>query len=71
MSGGGRRKKVPTFSLIDVAKHNTPTDLWIIINNKVYDITAFIEKHPGGNEVLIERAGKPTIHIFNPKKKKE
>ena len=58
----GRRKKVPTFSLVEVAKHNTQNDLWVVINNKVYDVTAFVEKHPGGHEVLIERAGKYNIN---------
>lgn len=30
------------FSLDEVSKHRTKSDLWVIIHNKVYDITHFI-----------------------------
>jgi cytochrome b involved in lipid metabolism len=30
------------FSLDEVSKHKTKSDLWVIIHNKVYDITHFI-----------------------------
>jgi cytochrome b involved in lipid metabolism len=36
-----------TFSTADVAAHNKPTDLYIIVDEDVYDLTAFQEEHPG------------------------
>jgi hypothetical protein len=39
-----------TISLNDLRKHNTSTDCWIAIHSKVWDITDFIEEHPGGPE---------------------
>lgn len=31
--------------LDEIAEHNLPNDLWLLINNKVYDVSNF--KHPG------------------------
>lgn len=45
------------YSLDDVAKHTSKTDLWIVVWNHVYDITDYQEDHPGGKEFLLENAG--------------
>jgi len=36
-----------TFSTSDVASHNKPTDLYIIIDEDVYDLSTFADDHPG------------------------
>ena len=36
------------FTRKEVAQHNQDNDLWVIINNKVYDLTKFSKIHPGG-----------------------
>ncbi|XXG44596.1 hypothetical protein AAC387_Pa01g4356 [Persea americana] len=46
------------FSLSDVSLHSSKKDCWLIIHGKVYDVTKFLEEHPGGEDVLIEAAGK-------------
>ncbi len=53
---------MPEFTLEEVAKHNTKKDVWIVYKNKVYDVTNFLEQHPGGEEVLLDLAG---IGIFS------
>ena len=30
----------------ELRRHNKPTDAWISFNGFVYDITAYVEKHP-------------------------
>lgn len=31
-----------------VAVHNNPTDCWIVVDNKVWDVSQFLPEHPGG-----------------------
>ncbi|XP_023656079.1 cytochrome b5 [Paramormyrops kingsleyae] len=48
---------VKYYRLSEVEEHKSPHNCWIVINNKVYDVTKFLEEHPGGVEVLCEHAG--------------
>lgn len=52
------------YKLEEVALHNSAEDIWMAIHNKVYDITKFIDEHPGGMEVLIENAGLEATYAF-------
>jgi cytochrome b involved in lipid metabolism len=38
------------FSAADVAAHKTTNDLYIIVDEDVYDLTKFQEEHPGGKK---------------------
>jgi cytochrome b involved in lipid metabolism len=38
------------FSAADVASHKTASDLWIIVDGEIYDVTNFQEEHPGGKK---------------------
>lgn len=38
------------FSAADVASHKTADNLWIIVDEDVYDLTKFQEEHPGGKK---------------------
>ncbi|KAL1602794.1 hypothetical protein SLS60_006215 [Paraconiothyrium brasiliense] len=47
-----------------VASHKAPDDLWCIIDHKVYDLTDFIDAHPGGSVVLEQVAGTDATTAF-------
>ncbi|KAL8998377.1 MAG: hypothetical protein Q9169_002590 [Polycauliona sp. 2 TL-2023] len=51
-----------TFS--DVAEHNSKKDLFLVIHDKVYDATAFVDEHPGGEEVLLDVGGQDATEAF-------
>lgn len=42
----------------DVAKHNNRDSCWIIVEGQVYDVTDFLEEHPGGANIILRYAGK-------------
>uniref|UniRef100_A0ACD5ZH32 Uncharacterized protein n=1 Tax=Avena sativa TaxID=4498 RepID=A0ACD5ZH32_AVESA len=58
MAGG----KVYAFE--EVRKHSDRKDCWLIMHGKVYDVTAFMEEHPGGDEVLLACTGKDATADF-------
>lgn len=35
------------LELSEIASHNTSQSCWIIIDYNVYDVTSFLEQHPG------------------------
>ena len=51
------------YTASEVRSHNKKDDAWIIIDNKVYDITKFIN-HPGSLPVLLTNAGKDVSKKF-------
>jgi cytochrome b involved in lipid metabolism len=42
----------------EVAKHNTETDAWVILYDEVYNVTGFLDDHPGGKDSIMLYAGK-------------
>lgn len=57
-------KKIEELARDEVAMHNERDDCWIIIDGDVYDVTPVLDQHPGGDEVLLDLAGKDATENF-------
>ncbi len=53
-----------TLSLAEAAKHSVGGDCWLVINNKVYDVSSYINQHPGGAKKILEKCGQEVGGIF-------
>lgn len=52
------------FTWEEVAAHNSEESAWIAIDGSVYDITSFVDKHPGGREMILLAVGRDATDIF-------
>lgn len=49
---------LPVFKLEEVEKHKTKADrIWVTYKNGVYDVTEFVEQHPGGSKLMLAAGG--------------
>ncbi|CAO3627328.1 unnamed protein product [Cunninghamella blakesleeana] len=55
-----------SISSQEVSKHNKKDDLWIVIHEKVYDLTSFLPEHPGGQKIILKYAGQDATEAFDP-----
>ena len=53
-----------TYTRKEIATHNTVSDCWVIIEAKVYNVTTFLEDHPGGKRAILMYAGKDATKEF-------
>jgi cytochrome b involved in lipid metabolism len=44
----GRKGELLRVPLSEVKKHTSADDAWIVFNGKVYNITRYLDFHPGG-----------------------
>lgn len=47
-----------------ISRHNSSSDCWIIINNKVYNVTKYLGDHPGGASAISPYCGKDATRAF-------
>jgi len=54
-----------TFTIDQVASHDSSSDCWLIINDKVYSVGKFLGEHPGGASTIIPYCGKEATKAFD------
>eukprot|EP00934_Nitzschia_sp_Nitz4_P008380 Nitzschia sp. Nitz4//scaffold137_size62074//20954//21500//NITZ4_006411-RA/size62074-snap-gene-0.24-mRNA-1//-1//CDS//3329535688//8370//frame0 len=58
------------YTAEEVAKHTKENDCWLVIGNqstggpKVYDVSKYLDDHPGGAEVILDVAGQNADEFF-------
>ncbi|XP_073187868.1 cytochrome b5 isoform X1 [Lepidochelys kempii] len=52
------------YRLEEIQAHNHSQSTWILLHHRIYDLTKFLEEHPGGEEVLREQAGGDATESF-------
>jgi cytochrome b involved in lipid metabolism len=53
------------LSTTEVTKHNTRSDCWSIVKGKVYNLTSYVQSHPGGASVIANICGKDGSGAFS------
>lgn len=53
-------------ALEEVKRHNKKDDCWVIIHGKAYDVSEFLDEHPGGSGIILKYAGKDATKAFDP-----
>ncbi|XP_014246650.1 cytochrome b5 reductase 4 isoform X1 [Cimex lectularius] len=61
----GTEGKIIKVTKEELAKHNTKDDAWICIRGKVYNVTRYLEFHPGGVVELMKGAGIDATSLFD------
>lgn len=54
----------PKLNTAEVSKHNIETDCYLIVKNKVYDVSTYISKHPGGRRKIVNTCGEEVSSVF-------
>ena len=45
------------YSRAEVSRHDKRADAWIILHGEVYNVTRWLDRHPGGGKLLVHYAG--------------
>lgn len=53
-----------TFTQTQVESHNTEDSCWVVHKNKVYDVTSFVQDHPGGEDYILDHAGQDVTKLM-------
>ncbi|KAL7624267.1 fatty acid alpha-hydroxylase [Parahypoxylon ruwenzoriense] len=57
-------RTLPTLTQAEVKSHNTQKSCYVTVGTDVYDVTDFVESHPGGPELILKYAGKDITAIL-------
>ncbi|KAG9206865.1 hypothetical protein B5807_00434 [Epicoccum nigrum] len=50
----------------EVSKNNSRESCWVIVHGRAFDVTAFLDEHPGGSKIILKYAGKDATEAYEP-----
>jgi hypothetical protein len=51
------------FTSQEVEQHNKSDDVWLIVRDAIYDVSKFVDRHPGGDLILLQK-GRDVTSMF-------
>ncbi|CAA7268371.1 unnamed protein product [Cyclocybe aegerita] len=64
-------KRIRIYTVEDVAVHSSSSSCWISRGGKVYDVSKFLDDHPGGDDLILQYAGKDVEEVMKDKMEHE
>ncbi|GIW67015.1 MAG: hypothetical protein KatS3mg095_0913 [Candidatus Parcubacteria bacterium] len=55
------------YTIEEISQHNSKENCWAVIRGDVYDLTKWIDKHPGGEDKILSICGKDGTQAFERK----
>ncbi|KAI9646508.1 hypothetical protein NHQ30_004501 [Ciborinia camelliae] len=49
----------------EISEHSLSSDLWIVVDDTVYDLTDFAPEHPGGASIILKYAGRDASKAYS------
>lgn len=56
--------ELPCYTWEEIGAHNRRSDCWIVIDDFVYDVTRWVDRHPGG-DIICSMAGEDVSALFH------
>jgi len=57
-------RDLPTLPQADVQSKDNSKECYVTLGTKVYDITSFLDDHPGGGDLILEYGGKDVTNVM-------
>lgn len=61
---GETTKVTPTYKLADISSHNNASSCYSIVSGSVYDLTMWVNLHPGGKSAILSMCGNDGTDAF-------
>jgi len=61
------QQEVKSINLSELSKHNKSNDCWVAIRGNVYDVTSYLDEHPGGADLILNFCGEDATSAYNNK----